>query len=258
MFDYSLSRIPNRLVLGAAMVVAAAWVPSLVTTAAPADRATARNAPARHHTHRARPDVPFSIARIYWEFNSSANDLGVHVKLDAEDWKRVRIEAPCGNSLFEVKGKGPYQNLGMTELFFEGAEPSLSQVPLADLLGMFPEGDYAFEGRTVDGQELESEVPFSHAIPAGPTIAAALGGTRLVISWDEVTGPPPGFPQRPIAIAGYQVIVGKFEVTLPASARSVTVPPEFVASLPAGVNQYEVLAIEQNGNQSITEGTFVK
>jgi hypothetical protein len=38
----------------------------------------------------------------------------------------------------------------------------------------------------------------------------------------------------------------------------VTVPPEFVASLPSGSNQFEVLAIEASGNQTITEGTFTK
>ena len=34
--------------------------------------------------------------------------------------------------------------------------------------------------------------------------------------------------------------------------------PEFVASLAPGVQPYEVLAIEANGNQTLTEGTFIK
>jgi hypothetical protein len=38
----------------------------------------------------------------------------------------------------------------------------------------------------------------------------------------------------------------------------VTVPPEFVASLASGEQPYEVLAIEASGNQTLTEGTFVK
>lgn len=33
----------------------------------------------------------FSIARIYIEHNSSANDLGYHVSIDGEDWKSLRI-----------------------------------------------------------------------------------------------------------------------------------------------------------------------
>ena len=70
-----------------------------------------------------RAEIPFSIAKIYWEYNASANDLGVHVSLDAEDWKRLRILKPNGHAIFEVEGRGAYRELGMTELFFEGAEP---------------------------------------------------------------------------------------------------------------------------------------
>ena len=203
-------------------------------------------------------EIPFSIAKIYWEYNASANDLGVHVSLDAEDWKRLRIVKPDNRPIFEVEGRGAYRELGMTELFFEGAEPSLDEFPLAGLLARFPEGQYEIQGRTVDGKELESEVMFSHAIPAGPTVSSQVGpGDSLVISWTPVTSPPPGFPDRPITIVGYQVIVDPFQVTLPATATSVTVPPEFVASLASGVQPYEVLAIEASANQTLTEGTFV-
>jgi len=73
-----------------------------------------------------------------------------------------------------------------------------------------------------------------------------------------VTGPPPGFPNEPITIVGYQVIVGTFQVTVPATQLSVTVSPEFVVSLPSGPNAFEVLAIEAGGNQTITEGSFTK
>ncbi len=203
-------------------------------------------------------EIPFKIAKIYWEYNASANDLGVHVSLDAEDWRRIRIVRPNESPLFEVFGRGAYRELGMTELFFEGAEPSLDEFPLADLLARFPEGEYEIAGRTVDGKLLESDVMFSHAIPAGPTVSAAVGpGDSLVISWTPVTSPPPGFPDRPISIVGYQVIVDSFQVTVPATTTSVTVPPEFVASLASGVHPYEVLAIEASANQTLTEGTFV-
>jgi hypothetical protein len=208
---------------------------------------------------RGAEEVPFSIAKIYWEYNASANDLGVHVSLDAEDWRYLKIVNPRRRAIFEVEGRGAYRELGMTELFFEGAEPSLDEFPVAGLLARFPEGEYEIEGRTVDGKDLESEVMFSHAIPAGPAVSAAVGpGNSLVISWSPVTSPPVGFPSKPITIVGYQVIVGLFLVTVPATTTSVTVPPEFVASLARGVVQpYEVLAIEASANQTLTEGTFV-
>ena len=203
--------------------------------------------------------VELSISRIYIEFNQSANDLGYHVSLDGEDWIRLGIFNPNGKKIFEVQGRGAYKQLGMTELFFEGAEPSLDEFPLKELLALFPEGDYQFEGTTVDGEVIQGTGTLSHAVPNGPgNVSAELSGDSLVISWDKVTTTPPGFPERPISIAGYQLIVGAFQVTVPDAATSVTVSPEFVASLPSGEVPFEVLAIDVSGNQTITESSFVK
>ena len=212
-------------------------------------------------TWAAKKKLELEISRIYWEYNSSANDLGVHVSLDGEDWRKLKIINPAGRTIFEVEGRGPYRLLGLTELFFEGAEPNLDDFPLENLLARFPEGTYRFTGRTVDGDVIAGTGQFTHAIPAGPTnVVAALNGNSLVISWNPVTGPPDGFPDLPITIVGYQVILGSFQVTLPATTTplQVTVPPEFVASLPGGQNLFEVLAIEASGNQTITEGSFTK
>lgn len=206
-----------------------------------------------------RAEVLFSEHRIYIEFNQTANDLGYHVSLDGEDWKKLKIINPKNRVIFEVNGKGPYKNLGMTELFFEGAEPSLDEFPLKELLALFPEGDYSFEGTTVDGEVITGTGTLSHAVPNGPSdVRAVLSGDSLVISWDAVTTTPPGFPERPISIEGYQLIVDSFEVTVPGTVTSVTVSPEFVASLPSGEVLFEVLAIDVSGNQTITESSFVK
>jgi hypothetical protein len=202
----------------------------------------------------------FDIARVFFEYNSSANDLGVHVFLDGEDWKRLRIVNPNGRTIFEVEGKGPYRELGLTELFFEGAEPNLGDVPLEELLEQFPAGEYRLIGRTVDNEQIVGTATLTHAIPAGPAnVTAVLSPPdSLVISWDAVTGPPPGFPAEPINVVGYQVIVGAFQVTVPATQLSVTVPPEFVASLASEEHDFEVLAIDVGGNQTITESSFTK
>jgi hypothetical protein len=198
----------------------------------------------------------FPIARIYIEYNSSANDLGFHVSLDGEDWKMLKITNPAGKSIFEVVGKAGYANLGMTELFFEGAEPNLDEFPLADLLALFPEGRYTFQGTTVDGATLTSTGRLSHAVPEGPDVSASVRDGEVTITWDEVDEPPDGFPARRIEIVGYQVIVGSFQVTLPATSREVELPDEFVESLGPGEHAFEVLAIDRSGNQTITEGTF--
>ena len=203
--------------------------------------------------------VQLEFSRIYWEYNASANDLGVHVTLDGEDWNKLKILDPHNRVLFSVVGKGPYQNLGMTELFFEGAEPALDEFPLADLLALFPEGVYDFEGITVDGAAIEGEWQFSQAIPDGPHVSATVvGNDYLRIDWTAVTSNPPGFPVKPLNITGYQVIVDPFQVTVPANVHSLTVSPEFVASLGPGEHPIEVLAIEASGNQTLTEASFVK
>lgn len=199
----------------------------------------------------------FSEARIYIEYNSSANDLGFHVSLDGEDWKELKILNPSGRTIFEVEGKAGYGRLGMTELFFEGAEPNLDEFPLDDLLDLFPEGRYRFLGMMTDGTRLTSRARLSHAVPAGPSVSAEVDGDTVTIRWDEVTEPPEGFPDEEIEIAGYQVLADSFQVTLPASSREVTLPREFVESLEPGVHDFEVLAIDESGNQTITEGTFV-
>jgi hypothetical protein len=192
----------------------------------------------------------FPIAKIYFEYNSSANDLGVHVFLDAEDWNNVKIIHPNGQTIFDVTGKGGWGQLGMTELFFEGAEPNLDEFPLEELLELFPEARYTFQGSPVGGGKLTSRPRLSHAIPAGPVVSSQVSGNQVVISWTHVTTPPAGFPDRPITIVGYQV-------TLPASASTLTLRAEFVASLGSGAHPFEVLAIEASGNQTITEGSFV-
>lgn len=199
----------------------------------------------------------FEFARIYIEYNASANDLGFHVTLDGEDWKDLAIVNPRGTPIFMVEGSGPYAELGMTELFFEGAEPSLDEIPLRQLLSRFPEGKYRFIGTTVDDTPILRNGTLSHAIPAGPFVQSSVVGDRITIRWRPVTTAPRGFPARPIDIVGYQVIVDPFQVTLPDSSTQVTLPREFAASLGKGEHPFEVLAIDVSGNQTITEGSFV-
>src|SRR5262249_54773718 len=147
------------------------------------------------------------------------NDLGFHVFLDAENWKSVKIVNPAGTTIFDVQGKGAYGDLGLSELFTEGAEPTLDVFPLDELLALFPEGENRFIGVTADGTRITGTGTLSHAVPAGPVVTTDVGAGSVVISWEPVTAPPAGFPQEKITIVGYQVIVDPFQVTLPASSR---------------------------------------
>jgi hypothetical protein len=203
----------------------------------------------------------FEEARIYIEYNESANDLGFHVSLDGEDWTDLKIFDPAGKKIVDVSASGGYRDLGLTELFFEGAEPSLAEFPLDELLALFPEGEYRVVGKTVDNEKLESTAVLSHDVPAGPVVftqPVTCDGGTLQIRWQPVTTPATILPGGSIQVTGQQVIVGSFQVTVPASTTSVTVPPEFFASLASGSHDFEVLAIDQSGNQTITESSFVK
>lgn len=210
---------------------------------------------------------PFSAARIIFEINASAGDGGIQVFVDGTGWNRLEVFEPGGQKVFDVFGSHSVGTTGVTELFFESAEPSFEDLPLQDLLARFSAGAYRFEGVTVDGARLTGRATLSHALPAGPRVVAPAEGATLsptapvVIDWDPVTNAFPG-TTLPVTIVGYQVIVERlkpkpliaFQVTLPATVTSVTVPAEFVQR---GADYlFEVLAIERSGNQTITEGSF--
>ena len=241
-------------------------VVALVLAAAPAE------AWAKHK--KKKKEIPFSIAKMIIEFNSSANeglgDVGVQVLLDGEPWRSLRIESPNGRTILDITASRSLRKQGLTELFFESSEPSLDEVPLEDFLVRFPAGKYEFEGRTIEGIEIEGEAILTHVIPAGPEIVSPKEGDlvdpkNLVIEWKTVTTTIDGSPD--LTIVAYQVIVERtdnadhgaaprtFDIKLPAKpgdTQSVQVPPEFLEA--DAEYAVEVLAIEQGGNQTITEG----
>lgn len=218
----------------------------------------------------AAPDlwaIPFSQAKIIIEVNGSAGDGGIQIFVDAVGWNRLEVFDPNGQKIFDVGASNSVGVTGVTELFFESAEPSFQDLPLAQLLVRFPEGSYQFNGITVGGGRLTGKATLKHNIPAGPLIVSpSEGATRsptlpVVIDWDPVTAAFPG-TNLPVTIVGYQVIVERvkpapllvFSVNLPATVTRVTVPAEFIQA--NADYKFEVLAIEQSGNQTITESSF--
>lgn len=144
----------------------------------------------------------------------------------------------------------------MTELFFEGAEPTLSEFPLSGLLERFPEGEYRFDGVTVGGEPITGVAELAHDVPAAPRARVRVSDGSVTIRWRAVTEPATILPDGEIEIEGYQVLVDSLDVTLSAEARSFRVPAELLESLEPGEIAFEVLAIDANGNQTIAEGRF--
>jgi len=211
--------------------------------------------------------IPFSQAKIIIEVNATAGDGGIQISVDAAGWNRLAVMDPDRQTIFDVGGSGSVGTTGVTELFFESAEPSFEDLPLDQLLSRFEAGDYRFVGTTVDGKQLTGRATLKHNIPAGPTVTSPGEGAALdpsspvVVDWNPVTAPFPG-TNLPITIGGYQVIVERvkpqpllvFSVHLPATVTRVTVPAEFIQA--NADYKFEVLAIEESGNQTITESSF--
>ena len=202
--------------------------------------------------------VPFKDARLKIEVNATDGDAGLQVLLDHEPWKSISITNPNGQKILDVAVGEVIANYGLTELFSESSEPPFEEFPFEEFKKLFPEGNYAFRGETIDGTTMASDVTLTHNVPDGPSISDpkedfTYGRDELVVRWSRVNTP------SGIQIAGYQVLViseksGRvFSADLPSSARSIKVPAEF---LRAGVHKVEVLAIERGGNQTLSEVTF--
>jgi hypothetical protein len=209
----------------------------------------------------------FSQTKIIIEVNATAGDAGIQISVDAEGWGKLEVFDPNGQKIFDVTGSGSIGKQGVTELFFESAEPSFADQSLQELFALFPEGNYDFRGTTVDGKPLNGKAALKHNIPAGPEIVSPSEGMALapnnpvIIDWNAVTTPFPGTAAA-VKIVGYQVIVEQvkpqplrvFSVNVPATVTKVTVSPEFIQANSA--YNFEVLAIEASGNQTISEGSF--
>ena len=71
----------------------------------------------------------FEEAFVYFELNDTDGDLGIHGKIDGEAWKKMEIEDPYERRMLKVKASGRLKRQGMTELFFESAEPCFNFDP---------------------------------------------------------------------------------------------------------------------------------
>ena len=229
----------------------------------------------------ADPPEPFKVANIHFETNASACDMGIQLIFDTEGITDGSVEDPEGKKIYTFHSKGAMKETGgQTEGFLEGIEPQITEliealgcapsdeeeeVSLDDLFEAFPAGVYTFKGKG-GGVRSEGEATLSHAIPAGPVITAPANGSivpdaPLLIDWNAVTQPILS-NLGPVTIVGYHVIVvegggealPQLDIDVPASATSVTVPSQYLE--PNTFYNFEILATEASGNQTISEGFF--
>ncbi len=219
------------------------------------------------YQHRSKRDtVEISDARLKFEINSTDEDGGIQVFLDAEPWRTMTIFDPRGRLVFFSLTAGNSGKNGGTELFFESGEPEFSELSLEELLERFPAGEYRFRGRGLEGERLVGGATLTHDLPDGPTLIYPLEGSgpvdpfNTVVMWEPVD-PPNGSP-----IIGYQVLIVQsdtgllalpkiaLDVMMPPTATSLVAPPGFL--LPDTEYEWEVLAIEAGGNQTLSSAFF--
>lgn len=227
---------------------------------------------------RAADEIPFSEARIFFELNDTDGDLGIHSSIDGEPWKFLEIEDPRERRILSVAPTGRLRPQGLTQLFFESAEPTFAELPPTAFFGRFPEGVYEISGISLEGEEMESRARLSHLLPGPPQnlrvngIPAAescdasnIPAVRppVVITWDRVTRSHPELgKQGPAKVFRYQVFAEqrkadplKYSLDLPPAVTRYVVAPELIA---LGDKQYkfEIQVREINGNQTAVESCF--
>jgi hypothetical protein len=216
--------------------------------------------------------VPLKDAKLNIEHNATDKDTGFQGFIDSEGWRRLEVRGPAGDVL-EFEGRGGLGELGLTELFFETVEPENAKVPIDEMLAKLPEGNYTIAG---PGQENGTSTGqtsgtawLTHDIPAGPKLVSPREGARvpvrgIVARWRPVSKTITG---KPVKIIAYQLIIekdaephrhmiGKFGLSmyLPRSVTRIKVPDGFLQRSTA--YNWEVLAIERSGNQTLSSGSF--
>ncbi len=223
----------------------------------------------------AAQETPFDEASIFFELNDTDGDLGIHALIDGDAWRLLSIRDPNEVKLLGILVTGKLRRQGLTELFFESAEPPFDELPPAQFFGRFPEGEYEIEGLTLEGEELESTVELSHVMPAPPVVRVS-GRTSAencdaeplpivpepaFLRWAEVTRSHPeiGTPDVDVDVEHYEVVIEAEESTL-----SVTLPPDLTEfKVPTFLTEsgdqikFEVIVREENGNQTAVESCYV-
>lgn len=233
-------------------------------------------------------EIEFDEHEIFFELNYTDEDLGIHALIDGEAWKRLIIERDDNDrKLLDIRVKGKLRKQGLTELFFESAEPEFGDLSPAAFFARFPAGMYDVEGVTLEGDELESEMEITHLLPAPAEpfvngMEAAedcdtplMDVTRpVVITWEEVEESIDpmdegfeGFPPiADIEVVNYQVVAEideePFNVSaiLGPDARSFEIPAELLDLAVAefgGAVKFEILVREESFNQTGVESCFV-
>lgn len=232
-------------------------------------------------------ETEFEEAFVFFELNNTDGDLGIHAKVDGGPWTFMTISDRNDARILRVQSAGRLWRQGVTEIFFESAEPTFDELEPADFFRRFRPGTYTVRGRSKDGVDLVNETEVTWAMPAPPaaTVNSQTSPTQcddeepgfdivsvsepVTISWPAVTMSHPDLgvmPPRGVEIVNYEVVVEAdldidgeefttvYSVSLPPDVTSMSVPSEFLAQ--TDEFKFEVLARESSYNQTAMESCF--
>ena len=211
-------------------------------------------------------EIELDEAEVFIEFNSTDEDFGIQFFWDGEAWKNMKIEGPDGRTVLKINVRGNVRAQGLTEGFFESAEPSVDELSMEEFLDRFPEGEYEFEGDALEGGELVGETEFTHILPApaenlSPPDGAFVDSlSPVVASFDAVTEDLDGNALVPelyeVVVETDNHILRVFSIILEGDVAnpSVTIPPEHLD--PGTEYKLEVVVQEESGNRTISEVVF--
>ncbi len=218
----------------------------------------------------------FADAVIFFELNNTDGDLGIHALIDGDPWKLLQIESPDEQKKLKIGTRGSLRAHGLTELFFESAEPTFDELPPERFFRRFQEGYWEVEGVTIEGEEIECSTFLSHVIPAAPEgievngeevpedceegpVPSVDGSNGLLITWDEVEDNHPELGKDgEVEVELYQVVLEleEADITVDVSAETteLLIAPGLYS--PGEQIKVEILVREETGNQSATESCF--
>jgi hypothetical protein len=219
-------------------------------------------------------EIPFAEAELFLELNDTDGDLGIHASIDGEPWTSLAIEGPGERTLLNIVSRGGLRSQGLTQLFFESAEPSFDDLPPRQFLRRFPEGRYEIEARLQDGREMESVARLSHVLAARPGNITVSGvpaaedcdapnrpvvSAPVVIDWDPVTRSHPEIGRSGrVTIRRYQLFVEREDVSF-----SVDLPPRVTEfEVPTAITnlgdefKFEIIVRTTAGNNTAVESCF--
>ena len=208
------------------------------------------------------PCEDFGECRVIVEINSTDGDVGFHWLVDGDDLNSIRIDDPDGNKVYENKAFGPLRDQKLTETFGESSEPVCKEglkededdvvVTVEDFEDRWASGPYAISGSGDEGEKSSGETRLTYYLPAAPENLTYANGT---ISWEPgstlgecateaeldqlvTDGVLPIHPML-VPLTAWEVVVEledgsnlKFALRLPVGQTMVTLPGEFLNSIP--------------------------